>query len=45
MFDISLSHEQNGSWHCGLEAFAIAALDLEMKERAVEPPHGRCSDS
>ena len=35
MFDVSVLARQNGSWHCGVEALAIAALDLEMKERAV----------
>ena len=34
LFDLSVMARTLSSWHCGIEALAIIALDLEMKERA-----------
>ena len=34
LFDLSVTARDLSSWHCGFDAFAIAALDIEMKERA-----------
>jgi hypothetical protein len=41
LLDISVTSRECGSWHLGPQAFAIAALDLETKERAEVISIGR----